>query len=103
MNIAKRRKAPQSLKKILGPLLNKIQQTHQTQGTLLQDLWLKAAGVPLAQHTKIHSLQGKTLMIQVENSTWMNELTYLKEQIKINVQRIFQENGILIQHIRFRI
>lgn len=45
------------------------------------ELWPKAAGADIAQHTRALSLERGTLRIAVDSPAWMTQLIYLKPQL----------------------
>jgi predicted nucleic acid-binding Zn ribbon protein len=45
------------------------------------ELWPKAAGADVAQHTRALSLERGTLKIAVDSPAWMTQLIYLKPQL----------------------
>jgi len=45
------------------------------------ELWPKAAGTEIAQHTRALSLERGTLKIAVDSPAWMTQLVYLKPRL----------------------
>jgi len=66
-------------------------------------IWKEAVGERVCKHTAIEKIVREKLYVLVENSIWMNELTFLKDKIKINANQGFLNNGIHIEEIVFKI
>lgn len=97
------RNNPVKISNVLEKLLKKWNQQHELFHILLEKIWHKVAGERISEHTKPDRIQNNTLIIWVENSIWMNELTYLKEKIKINAKIEFSFHGLSIENIIFKI
>ena len=54
---------------------------------MVKNEWDKIVGIPIASHTEIISFKDGCLTVGVDNSTWMMELSYLKDEMitKVNV------------------
>lgn len=86
--------AGEVLKKVLGEF--KIDDSFQE----ICFLWKKHLG-KLAEHSQVVSFRDGCLVITVDNSVYMQELTLRKTEVleKINV---FLEGKVLIKEIKFR-
>ena len=61
--------------------------------------WTDIVGIDLAKRTCPRALHGKTLLLAVTNSTWMNELSFLKRSI---LERLAEEVGpTVVKDIRY--
>jgi predicted nucleic acid-binding Zn ribbon protein len=102
-NDRKKRMEPKPLKGIARQLLaqwtKKVQKTDQ----FYDSIWKEVAGERVAGHTSIEKIVKGKAHILVENSMWMNELTFLKDKIKISLNKAFSNNGINIEEIAFKI
>ena len=58
------------------------------QGWHAVSLWEEIAGEKVASHTRAVRFQQGTLVIEVDNPSWMNELSYIKHHLieEINKQ-----------------
>jgi len=72
---------PASVGDILKALVRKTPLGQQLQQAQIWDKWEEIAGEKLAAHGRPHSIKGKTLMIEVDSSVWMNFFSYNKWEI----------------------
>lgn len=84
------------LTKILGGRPKYAAKARQYQ---LWDQWETVVGAHIALHAKPHQMQGTTLVVAVENSTWMQELTYMRPELLAKIHKTIAPK--LIQEIRF--
>jgi predicted nucleic acid-binding Zn ribbon protein len=94
---------PKKLSTLLRPLLEKIKSQKNQKDLSLNAIWYGIVGEKTANHTKILMIKTKTLIIVAENSSWLNELTFLKEKIRIKAKNIFFQQGIEIEDIIFKL
>lgn len=66
----------------------------------IKKIWQKAAGRKFSGHTQPASFKKKRLVINVDSSGWLFELTMKKDKIKTRLNRMLKEN---IEELRFRI
>lgn len=64
-------------------------------------LWEEAAGKKIAERSEAVDVQDKTLIVDVDNNVWMQELTLLKPRILKKLAKLAK--GAPIQDIRFRL
>lgn len=63
--------------------------------------WPDAVGAAIAEHAKPLSFRDGCLIVSVANSTWMQHLQFLKEEIR---ERLNQAHGTaIVEDIRFKI
>ena len=91
----------------IGPLLTSVIQKLGLEKGLLQHRvilsWSEAVGKEIAQKTTPLRVRGSKLFVEVENSSWMNYLHYLKPEIlsKLNA-KCKTRNEKLIKDIIYR-
>lgn len=105
MNVRKSTKkhAPIKIGSILRPMLDKIQVQKKQIDLSLNVIWYGIVGEKIAKHTKLALIKTKTLIINAENSSWLNELTFLKEKIRIQAKNVFYQQGIEIEEVVFKL
>lgn len=64
-------------------------------------LWEETVGTKIAERSKAVDIQDKTLIVDVENNIWMQELVLLKPQIMKKLARAAKDNRI--RDVRFRL
>jgi predicted nucleic acid-binding Zn ribbon protein len=84
------------LKKVVS-ILGKKKLTEE----MLEDAWVKAAGDDAAGHTKCVGLKRAVLIVNVDVSSWLYELTTKKRDILAKMQESLE--GKKIKEIRLRI
>lgn len=94
---------PQKISGILETLINKINHESRSNLEFLQKIWIEAVGERIDMHSRPVQFKGNKLLVHVENSAWMNELTYLKDQIKIQCQKAFSKKDLALEAVIFRI
>lgn len=94
---------PQKLNEIMQGILSRVTKDLPSSQNILSELWQRAAGDKIASHSQLIRIQKGKLLIYVENSTWMNELTYLKEQIRMQCHKVFYDNHIPFDDLIFKI
>lgn len=90
----------------VGKIIEKIMTNYNDykgEQKRLEILWEKVAGEKIVKHTKCTKINNKKIFIEVENSVWMNELTFLKGKLKIDAKKIFGEVGLIIEDIVFKL
>jgi hypothetical protein len=80
----KRNLAPVS--EIVGNITKKFGPGFNATVFKLQSLWIETVGEHVGIHSEPIKLYGKKLVVRVEHSSWMHELSYLKPEMiaKIN-------------------
>jgi predicted nucleic acid-binding Zn ribbon protein len=104
MNHEKRNKSiPKPIKGIAEVLLAQWTKKVAKTEFFYDTIWREAVGERVCKHTVIEKIVREKMYVLVENSIWMNELTFLKDKIKINANKGFANNGIHIEEIVFKI
>ncbi|RKH17660.1 DUF721 domain-containing protein [Corallococcus praedator] len=68
------RSEPKTLESLLPKVLARLA-GESGRAMSLMPLWVAAAGENTARHSRPHHLEGKTLVITVENAEWAQALT----------------------------
>jgi predicted nucleic acid-binding Zn ribbon protein len=91
---------PKPLSDILAATLNQLGISAKIKQHEVLDIWEQIVGEQIARVATAENIRDGKLFISVKNSTWRNELLYLKQEIiqKIN-SRMNQE---IINDIIFR-
>lgn len=103
INRTKKNRAPLRLSTILRPLLDKIKTQKNQNEVALNAFWYGIVGEKTAKHTKLLMIKSKTLIILAENASWLNELTFLKDKIKMKSKLFFSQQGIEIEDVIFKL
>lgn len=94
---------PVKIDRLVRNLLQKWTSISRQQDLIWNNLWKSAVGEKIAAHTAPLELKQGKLIVAVENAAWMNELTYLKENIKMQTRKTFLDNGITLEDIIFKL
>jgi hypothetical protein len=104
MEIEKRgRSGPKPIKNIAEALLAQWTKKSVKTDIFYDSIWKEAVGDKVSKHTTIEKIVREKMYVWVENSMWMNELTFLKDKIKLNANKGFSKNGLHIEEIVFKI
>jgi len=98
------KKPPDSIES-LGSVINKIMQSgiRQQDAPLLQvwELWEKAVGEIIAENARPAAFKGKILLVHVNSSPWLHQLSFLKKDILARINRELGQD--LVEEIKFKI
>ena len=89
------------IKSIVREVLESLKDKKLNKHDALQKAWQKAIGQKAEKHTRISSLRGGRLVIEVDESGWMYQLTLKKQEILKKLQKYLKETEI--QELHFRI
>jgi len=103
MNHPTSKKYPVKIGGIVDRLINKWASQSKQQEGVWNKLWRDAVGEKIAIHSSPLRLSNRKLVVVVETAAWMNELTYLKENIKIQTKNLFLDSGIVVEDIVFKL
>lgn len=67
----------------------------------LQKKWCDIVGRSIAEHSKVLFVKNKCLHVGVESSTWLNELTLIKEPLLKKITAIKTDGSIM--DLKFKI
>jgi predicted nucleic acid-binding Zn ribbon protein len=96
-------KQPERISKLVESLISRWRGQQQASDGILNTVWLQIVGEKIAKHAKPLQINGSKLVIIVESAAWMNELTFLKEKIKIEAKNRLFEYGIKVSEVLFRL
>jgi hypothetical protein len=65
------------------------------------DIWDEAVGTRIARHSQPRGLKDHILWVTVDNSIWMQQLTFLEGQLKEKVNQMM--GSPVVEKIRFQI
>jgi hypothetical protein len=99
----KKRSHPKKINTMVGNLFAKWQGQIKNRELLYYSLWVEIVGERVAKHTKVDQIKNKKLIVLAESAVWMNELTFLKENIKIKAKKLLLTRGIQIDEIIFKL
>lgn len=74
---------------------SKIKQLH------ILKLWSKVVGESLSKHSQPVSISKGNLFVKVDNSAWLNQISYFKEKIIAEFNKI--QGEIVVKRIYFRV
>ena len=80
-----------SLADLLQSQLKKISGNGLAYTMELQKQWPQIVGQAISQHSSVLYIKGTTLYVGVESSTWMSELSLIKNQIMFSIQKYHAE------------
>lgn len=78
------------MERVGGPLkdlLARLRLTPRMVGWRAVELWPKLVGERVASHAKAVAFRDGVLVVEVESTAWMNELTYLRTRIVRDLNR----------------
>ena len=78
---------PQQISAILKPLLKRYGLETQMQIFTLIDRWEDFVGYQVASHSLPYHLKFRKLYLFVDSPAWMNQLNYLKEELKNKINK----------------
>lgn len=86
----------------MGSVLEVLVHRLRLAGRLRQEAaliyWASAVGPEIARHTRPLRVRGRTLVVQVRNAAWANQLSFLKGQI---LTTLGTRTGDLVEDIRW--
>lgn len=98
-----KRSHPKPMRGIIDQLMKKWSSQAVQQEEVFTMAWRDTVGEKLAQHSRPARVIGRKLLVFVESAAWMNELTYLKEKIIIQVKIAFSKKGIELDDVVFKL
>ncbi len=102
--MAQRRwKDPKSIDKFVKQLIKKWKGAAEQKEFVYGQIWEKIVGQKVATYTSVYQIRNKKLIISAVNAAWMNELTFMKETIKIKAKSLFSEHNIEVEDVIFRL
>jgi predicted nucleic acid-binding Zn ribbon protein len=94
-------KAPEPLNAVLERVLGSLNLGLKVKQYRIWDVWNSVVGEAIARQAQPQQIRAMVLWVTVSNSTWMQQLEFMKRQI---IERINEHIGeTVIRDIRFRI
>ena len=94
-------KAPEPVNAVLERVLGSLNLGLKVKQYRIWDVWNSVVGEAIASQAQPQQIRAMVLWVTVSNSTWMQQLEFMKRQI---VERINERIGeTVIRDIRFRI
>ena len=94
-------KAPEPVNAVLERVLDSLNLGLKVKQYRIWDVWNSVVGEAIARQAQPQQIRAMVLWVTVSNSTWMQQLEFMKRQI---VERINERIGeTVIRDIRFRI
>lgn len=98
-----KKRTPQPINHLVNKLMKRWQSGADQKKFLFDHLWKKIVGTTIAEHSMAQQINYGKLVVLVENSAWMNELTFMKETIKIKANSLFGEHHVEVIDIVFKL
>jgi hypothetical protein len=89
----------QSIGEVLFSILKKRGMTSKIEENALHKLWPKAVGPQIASKTNPDSLRNGTLFVKTVSSVWVQQLHFIKEEIRVKLNELYGKP--VIKEIRF--
>jgi predicted nucleic acid-binding Zn ribbon protein len=94
-------KAPEPVNAVLERVLGSLNLGLKVKQYRIWDVWNSVVGEAIARQAQPQQIRAMVLWVTVSNSTWMQQLEFMKRQI---IERINERIGeTVIRDIRFRI
>ena len=81
MQITRKSKKPKLLSELLPEVLDELKLSEKIIEQKAILLWHRAVGSEIKKHTRPYSIENGVLVVLVDNSAWMSELAFLKNEI----------------------
>jgi hypothetical protein len=92
---------PSPVSEVLGRIFSRRGIDKKMKEMSVLKLWKEVVGKKIDKHTYPFSVKKGKLFVQVDNSGWLVQLTYLKDEIMAELNK--KEGGKLINDIYFRL
>lgn len=96
-----RKSSPQPIAGVVKDVVEKISQSREKDIHKIISVWPGVAGREFTQHTRPIGLRKKTLVVNVEESTWLYQVNFYKAKLLASIKRKLGEDKV--QNIQFRI
>jgi len=91
----------ENIKTILESVFQKQKLDSRLKDLQIFDIWEKAVGTRIAHHSQPRGFKDHTLKVTVDNSIWIQQLTFLEGQLKEKLNQMM--GSPLVEKIRFQI
>jgi predicted nucleic acid-binding Zn ribbon protein len=90
----KKTKPPKLLSEFLPDLLDELKLSDKIIEQKAILLWQRAVGKEIKKHTKPYNIEEGVLVVLVDNSAWMNELTFLRTDIIKKLNELISTSSV---------
>ncbi|MCP3922376.1 MAG: DUF721 domain-containing protein [Desulfobacterales bacterium] len=94
-------KDPSHISGFLKETLKSYTKTNSSGMTAIWDNWNDAVGEKIAENAQPAAFKGETLLVYVSSSTWMQHLSFLKNDIIDKINESLEEKSV--KDIKFKI
>jgi len=95
------RKKPERIDGVIKSLIEKLDKEARPTSEDIEAIWKDVAGDKAARHAKPVSLRKKRLIVNIDGSSWLYELTLKKESLLSALKNKLGEDKI--KELQFRI
>lgn len=88
------------IKDITKGLIKEISKERRSREDETRRVWQEAVGEKFSRHTQVVSFRGKKLLVNVDSSSWLYELTMRKQKIKAKLKDRLKDD---FKELRLRI
>ncbi len=88
------------LKEITSRIIERLSKDNLTKRETAEEAWRKAVGKKFLPHTQPASFRKKRLIVNVDESAWLYELTIEKKKIAARLRKALKDD---FKELRFRI
>ena len=99
--MARKISKPVDMKEALQSTLRKLHLDRQILASNIWSVWEEVVGEAVAQRTQPEKIRHGTLFVTVTNSSWMQQLQFIKEDLRQKLNTALQSDEI--GEIRFRV
>ncbi len=92
---------PSRLPPLLGDLLRRAEASYPDQGHRLWDVWEEALGPAVAGRSYPLSLRSGRLTVAVASAAWMQELSFLREEMRRSLNAALSSD--VVREVRLRL
>jgi len=89
-----------SIGKIAGDVIKKLSKERRTKEARIKRVWQCAAGKRFAKHTRLSSFRRKRLVVNVDSSGWLYELSMNRDKITSRLKKVLKDD---FSQLQFRI
>ena len=91
---------PQPIGEVLKNVFHQIEREQKPSHEEMEKYWEECAGEAALRHSKPFDFQKKVLVVRVDSSVWMQELTMQKRKILKGLQRTLGKDRISEIHFK---
>lgn len=96
-----KRRDPERIDSVIKSLIEKLDKSSGPTSDSIEKIWKEIAGRKASSHSKPTSLRKKRLIINVDGSSWLYELTLRKNELLAGLKKRLGKDKI--EELQFRI